>query len=78
MRSRLVVAVAAKDLDHALICRMDLPTVAPEIGGELLGDGAGVFSRLRKKLRPKVVELGDHIPRIGGTAFAVEYYTRFQ
>ena len=57
---------------------MDLAHAGAGIGSELLGDGAGIFSRLREKLRPQIVELGDYVTRIGGVAFAVEHDARFQ
>jgi hypothetical protein len=48
-----VVAVAAEDLDHALIRGVDLANAGAGVGGELLGDGEidqnGFIGRLYKK-----------------------------
>src|SRR5688500_3992756 len=55
IRSRLVVAVAAEDLDRSLIGRMNLADRGARVGGKLLRDGARVFGRLGEQLRPEVV-----------------------
>ena len=69
--SGLVVAVAAEDLDHALIGGMNLTDLSPRVGGELLGDAARVFRRLGEQLRPQFIELGNYVARVCGPAFAL-------
>jgi hypothetical protein len=51
---------------------VDLAKAGAGVGGELLGDGAGIFGRLRKELGPQVVKPGDDVAWIGGTAFAAD------
>src|SRR5438552_14852589 len=55
IRSRLVVTVAAEDLDHALIGGMNLTDLSPRVGSELLDDAARVFRRLDEQLRPQFI-----------------------